>query len=311
MDQLSELRDRLMALPALEHKMSLLQGEIQKAESDVSNLLRQYEKECRDVNQMQGGSLSSFLLKVVGKYEDRLAVERREEIHAKLQYDRVVLRRDGLLRESDELSARISALRGEERAYQKELAARRDSLSVRFMEPEGRQYAELETRRMEIITQMTEIKEAQSAAARAASTARQALKSLESAEGWATFDMFTRGGVLSHMAKYSHIDSAEDCFHTLSSQLRELKTELSDVQGLSVSGLSEISSAHRIVDFWFDNIFTDLSVRGQIKDNAEEVSRILQGIRTAESALHERLREEEIKLADNKRREEELLLSLR
>lgn len=37
---------------------------------------------------------------------------------------------------------------------------------------------------------------------------------------------------------------------------------------------------------------------------------MLQGIRAAESALHERLREEEIKLADNKRREEELLLSL-
>jgi hypothetical protein len=61
------------------------------------------------------------------------------------------------------------------------------------------------------------------------------------------------------MAKYYLIDSAVESFHRLSSQLRDLKAELNDVEGLTASRLIEISSSQRTVDFWFDNIFTGLS----------------------------------------------------
>jgi len=52
-------------------------------------------------------------------------------------------------------------------------------------------------------------------------------------------------------------------------------------------------------------------VRGQIKDNAGEVRRLLSGINAAESALKTRLRAEETRLTENGRREEELLVSLK
>ena len=58
------------------------------------------------------------------------------------------------------------------------------------------------------------------------------------------------------------------------------------------------------------HIFTDLSVRGQIKDNAEEINRLLRGIGSAESALKTKQRECEAKLASNRRAEETLLVSL-
>jgi len=310
MEHLSELRDRVLMLPTLENRMMHLQKEIRTAEDEVAGLLRGYERERRDVEQIQKESLSSFMFKVIGKYEDKLEKERREEIDAKLAYDRAVTRRDSLVREKEELSSRISVLRGEERTYQTELEIRRRELANKFTGPEGARYAELENERKEIVSQITEIKEALSAAARVKSTAQEAFESLKSAEGWATYDAFTRGGIFSHIAKYSHIDSAEQSFHTLSSQLRDLKSELSDVHGLTVSGLSEISSVQRTVDFWFDNIFTDLSVRGQIKDNAGEISRLLGAIDAAESALRAKLRAEEARFEENRRREEELLLSL-
>jgi len=310
MGHLSELRDRVLMLPTLENRMMHLQKEIRTAEDEVAGLLRGYERERRDVEQIQKESLSSFIFKVIGKYEDKLEKERREEINAKLAYDRAVTRRDSLVREKEELSSRISVLRGEERTYQTELSIRRRELANKFTGPEGARYAELENERKEIVSQITEIREALSAAARVKSTAQEAFESLKSAEGWATYDAFTRGGIFSHIAKYSHIDSAEHSFHSLSSQLRGLKSELSDVHGLTVSGLSEISSVQRTVDFWFDNIFTDLSVRGQIKDNAGEISRLLDAIDAAESALRAKLRAEEAMCAENRRREEELLLSL-
>jgi len=311
MENLTELRDRVLTLPTLENRMTLLKNEIRKAEAEIAGLLQRYEQEHRDVERIQKESLSSFMLKIIGKYEDKLEKERREEIEAKLAYDRAVTRCDSLTREKEELASRISVLRVEERNYQTELAARRRSLADKLTEPEGARYTELENERRAIVSQITEIKEALSAAARAKATAQSALKSLESAEGWATYDAFTRGGIISHMAKYSHIDSAEQGFHKLSSQLRDLKSELSDVRGLTSSGLSEISSFQRTVDFWFDNIFTDLSVRGQIKDNAGEIRRLLSGINAAESALKTRLQAEETRLTENSRREEELLVSLK
>jgi hypothetical protein len=64
-----ELRDRVLALPALEKRMDLLRAEIRKAENDVSGMLRQYERESRDVEHIQKDSLSSFLLRLSGRYE--------------------------------------------------------------------------------------------------------------------------------------------------------------------------------------------------------------------------------------------------
>ena len=111
------------------------------------------------------------------------------------------------------------------------------------------------------------------------------------------------------MAKYSYIDEAEKNFNILSHDLRELRTELSDVQGLTVAGLTEISSGQRSVDFWFDNIFTDLSVRSKIIDNAKQINELTKNITSAESALKSKLNEKEKEFIKNQRSEEELLIS--
>lgn len=305
-----ELRDRVLTLPALEKRLETLSQDIRTAEDEVSSLLRQYERESRDVERMQKDSFSTFLFRLVGKYEDKLEKEQREEINAKIVYDRAVTHLEGLNRDKDDLATRIFALRADEKTYQRELENRRRELSGKLSAPDGIRYAELENERNAIISQMTEIEEALRAANRAMSTADKIAKSLDSAEGWATFDAFTRGGIISHMAKYSHIDEAEENFNVLSHNLRSLKSELSDVRGLTVSELSEISSGQRVIDFWFDNIFTDLSVRNQIKDNAEQINLLVKNINRAESALKAKLREIERDLAGNRQSEEELLLSI-
>ena len=307
---ISELRDRILTLPALEKRMTLLRKDIREAESKLSTLLWDLRRESRDVEQLTEKSLAKFLLTLVGKYEDKLDKEQREEIAAKLAYDRAAAHVEQLLQEQKTLALRISNLRDDEKAYCAELERRRSELKGRITAPENAQLAELENERSGIISQVTEIREAQSAAARAKATAARVLESLERAKRWATYDVIAGNGIISHMAKYSHIDSAEQDFYQLSSQLRNLKSELADVRGLTTAGLSEISSTQRAVDFWFDNIFTDLSVRGQIKDNAAEVSRLLGTIRAVEASLKSSLSSETARLENNKLREEELLLSL-
>ena len=307
---ITELRDRILTLPALEKEMDILRKEILEATFEVSKLLRQYEKESRDVEQIQKSSLSAFLYQIIGKYEDKLRKEQREEIDAKLAYDRAATHLESLEQEKTALASQITDLQADKKAYNAELENRRRALVEQLAGPEAAEYAELERERSEIISQNTEIRQALSAAAHAKSTAQKALKSLKSAQGWATYDALTRGGIISHMTKYSHIDDAERLFHTLSSQLRYLQAELKDVQGLNASGLQEISSDQRAVDFWFDNIFTDLSVRRKVMDNADEIERVLRSIRTVESKLNTRRKHLESRLEKNKSREESLLLSV-
>ena len=310
MEPITELRDRILTLKPLESKMAHLQNELHETELEVDRLLMQYERESRDVERIQRETLSSFLQKIIGKYEDRLEKERREEIEAKLAYDRAVMRREDLLREKEELSSRIAVLREEDQKYQAELTARKQELAGRLTEPEGILYADLAFERTIISAAIAEIKEARAAAARAKGTAKRAIKELESAEGWATYDVFLGKGLISHAVKYSHIDDAEHCFHLLSSQLRDLRAEVKDVRGLDDTGLHAVSAGQRTIDFFFDNIFTDLSVRGQIRDNAAEIQRLLSTINALEARLKKLLQEEEAKLRENRRREEELLLSL-
>ena len=306
---LNELRDRIKELPAQEKKLAALYKDLRRVQNEVSELLWKYKQELGDVERLEKESFSTFLLKLVGKYEDKLEREQQEEISAKLAYDRATAELEELSQKRDLLKKHIDDLKEDERQYQAELDKRRVELS-KLTGDDAQQYTQLENERKAIYAQLTEINEALYAASNAKATANSARESLKSAQGWATYDAFTRGGIITHIAKYSHIDNAERDFSVLSSQLRTLRKELSDVKGLSTNGLTEISSSQRAVDFWFDNIFTDLSVRGKIRDNAEEINRLLGSISYVESTLKTKRRECEAKLTANRRAEEALLLSI-
>jgi len=307
---LLEKRDRVLMLPALENRMTLLEEEIREAQDDLSKLLRQYERESRNVEQLEKESFSAFLLRLIGKYEDKLEEKQREEINAKLAYDSAVTHLDNLTKEKHELASRILVLKAEEKTFHAELKNRQAKIAEQLTEPQGIRYTELENERNNIIAQITKLEEALRVTALAISTAQEIAISLDKAEGWATFDVFIRGGILMHLAKYSHIDDAEKNFHILSSQLRELQYELRDVHDLPIPSLNEISSTQRSIDFWFDNIFTSLSVRGKIQDNAQEISQLLDSISGIEATLKSKLKEHKNKYIQNRHFEEELLISI-
>jgi len=292
-------------LNVLEKRMQAMRSETTKAKDEVARQLRNYERESKDVERLQKDSFSTFLFKLVGKYEDKLEKEQRDEINAKINYDRAVTHLEQLENERRELGTRITNLKLEAQIFETELDNRRQMLAGKLSEPTGIHFAWLEDQRNDIISQITVIEEALKVAVRAKNTAKQVAKSLESAESWATFDVFGGRGVITHMAKYSHIDDAEEKFNILSHDLRELRDEIGDIQGLT-----DISSGQRAVDFWFDNIFTSLSVRQKVADNAGQIKNLIGGIRQAENALKEKLSEKEKEFAKNRQQEEELLLSI-
>lgn len=311
MDNIDQIRDELRSLPAYRNRLSGILSCIQKGESETASLLHSYEQERRDVEKMQQESFSAFALRLFGKYEDRLEKEQQEELAAKVAYDEAVMNLEELRHEEQEIRKHIAVLEQKSQEYEAELEARKADLRRRLSEPDGQRYRELDEERQMLCNQITEINEAARVASRASSTAQEALESLRKAENWATYDIFAKGGIISHAAKYSHVDAAQSNFHRLRSLMTELKRELADVQGLQSPQLNEVSGGQRIVDFWFDNIFTDISVRSQIKDNSAQIQQMMSGINRVQSALSSKLRELNSHMEQNSKQEEDLLLRMK
>ena len=142
-----------------------------------------------------------------------------------------------------------------------------------------------------------EVREAVEAAELAADRLELARKTLGSAGDWATYDTFFGGGMFSDMVKYQRMDEAQRLLHDADQALRNLSVELADVgvnavvQGLAVDGLTQT------FDVWFDNIFSDWSVRSRITEaasRAEASADVVHQIRV-------RLAQEERDLAERER----------
>lgn len=306
---LAEIRDSIQALPALCAKREGVVRRLAESQSAAAALLAQYEKERRDVEKLERESFSNFLLRTVGQFERKAERELQQEAEAKARYDKAAALAFELEREMVRLNAAIGELEALSRDYEARLRKKRDEWLARLSEPEGRRLAELEQERHRLLGQCTEVDEAAAAVRRAAATAEGARDSLEDADSWATWDLWGGGGILTHAAKYSHVDDAEAAFNTLAAQLRELRAELADVEGFSPPELTEIGTGERAMDFWFDNLFTDYFVRAQIRDNADQLDDLLDALGGLDGHLQARRGQLEERLAENGRQWEDLLVT--
>ncbi len=278
-----ELKNKIAALPVLQERMKSLSGRMYEAQDDVKSLLRKYQDEALDVDGLQVDKLSNTLLKLIGKHEGKVQKETREMLSAKLEYDKAVERVHQLTNDRAELAGKISELSESKKTFDVEFARRESLLKSKISDEAFISYTQLENRQQHLSTQLAETEEAIHAADRVISAASSALGHLDSAEGWATYDVWSRGGILSHMAKYEHIDDAQAQMNHLSSLIRDFESELKDVNMHQVCQTVGIDSTTRAVDFWFDNIFTDLNVRDKIREDISQVNLL---IRQVESIIN-------------------------
>ena len=284
---LLEIRNRLTMLPTLEERSNKLRARLSEAENEVKALMERFEAESLDVEKMKAESLSVYILKTIGKFEGKLNKETEQMLKAKMEYDKGSEKVKELQLQRSEAEDRLATLNQEKRAYEAELNKREEMLRNNITSEASKKYRELEAAQDLLSRQLGETDEALRAANRVISTADQAMEHLKSAEKWATYDIWLKGGILSHMAKYEHIDNAEEAFNRLSSQMDDLQRELKDINISGAPGFTGIDSTTRAVDFWFDNIFTDLNVRNRIRDDSEQLRDLCNKVDEVISKLEE------------------------
>ena len=207
---------------------------------------------------------------MVGKLDGKLDQERKEVYAAKVKLDAAEQELAGIESDISEIQGQLNEIRVAEVQYQDELLKKRAALKASGTETAD-QIIEIEQKITAMEAQKREIKEAISAGISARGTADRILSELDSADGWNTWDMFGGGGIITHMAKHSHLDSAQDLVSELQGKLRRFKTELADIQ-ITANMQVNVDGFLRFADYFFDGLFADWAVGDHINQSMNSVS---------------------------------------
>lgn len=300
-DDLFALQQKVAKKPLLESKLYELHTQRRQYDNQVISLLVAFRKEQEDVEKLEGRSLTNYFYQVIGKLDDKLDQERKEAYAAKVKLDAAERELAGIESDIKEIQEQITDVLVAEARYKDALELKR-----RQLKDSGTQVADqilsMEERIASLQAQEQEIKEAISAGFSARSTADRILSELEDADGWNTWDILGGGGIITHMAKYSHLDEAQDLVQQLQSQLRRFKTELADIQ-ISANMQVNIDGFLRFADYFFDGLFADWAVGDKISQSLSsvsntksEINRMLDKLNDMERAVDQKIQQKKTKL---------------
>lgn len=270
-DTLFELQRKIASKTSLEAKLQELQDQKWEFDRKVTSLRVAFREEQADVEKLEGRSLSNYFFQVVGKLDDKLTKERQEAYAARVKLDAAERELSGIEADIAEIYAQLADVRRAQEQYDAALAQKRYDLRASDT-AEGQKIRDMEQKLAALQSYKQEIREAINAGSSARGTADQILRELDSARNWNTWDTFGGGGIVTHVAKHSHLDSAQDLTEELQRKLRKLKTELADIK-ITADSQVNIDGFLRFADYFFDGLFADWAVGNRISESISSVSR--------------------------------------
>lgn len=294
---LRAIKDELVNLPRVKQKLQNTIIQLEYAQTDVRKALNLVESEARDVAALEKENFFTMLLKMANKYNGKFEKEEKEFLEAKLNYDCAVQKEEVLQKDCDVLKVTLEELEHKKAAYEEALIQKGEMLMHSLTSEQGKDYRQLELERNKATVYLNELGEALTAANNVNETIKRIKGHLDKARDWASYDMWCGNGIFSHMAKYEHIDDAKREFRSLFEGLYKLQKEMKDIgYDLAIDEIG-IDSTTRTLDFWFDNIFTDMVVRNKIEDDLESMNGLERRVSTVLSELINKKREVETQLS--------------
>jgi len=286
-DTLLGYHENILVLKA---KISDNRKQLEEKNNELNSFLQIMKKEQKDVEALEGLSISSILSKVSGSYDEKLKKESEEYLLAKIRYDE---QNTSILN----LKKEIERQQIEIRALENEHARLKEHILISY--PEGIALSsEIEAKKKELFYVRKEIVEAINAVENVVSLASEAENKLSSAKSWSTYDTFFGGGIIGDLVKYSKLDEANQHIANINSAAEIMKKELKDVDLAIENKMEHIGGGERFIDIAFDNIFSDWSIRGKISSNLEHIQRFLSDLHSISDHLRKKMIEIDRELAN-------------
>ncbi|MFE7406314.1 hypothetical protein [Isoptericola sp. NPDC057559] len=262
--------------------------------------------ETEDVRRLESLSLSRVWAGLRGDRAQRLDAERAEQQAAEYVAATAQARHDAVARELAAVEAGLAALGDVEARWGAALAVKEQWVRGGG----GAAAAELAAvaeRTGAWRAEQREIAEARAASEDAARALAAAADELRGADAWSTYDTFFDGGAFASMAKHDRLDRAADLLRRADGALRRLTVELGDLGEQGIGGVG-VDGFTRTLDIWFDNIFTDWSVRNRIAEARDRVGAAGRAVDAVRRRLAERAGTADAELAVLAARRETLLV---
>ena len=312
MERLDELNRQLRQLVdqmARRHKVKAMVEHLEGRQLDLASQARQLKeqtyREQLDVDRLEGFSLAKLFYQLSGRLDEQLEKEEAEACAAALRYDAKRRELETVERDLADRRRELDSLENCQETYQRlleEKAAVMKSMNAYY----GDRICALEERITYLGAQDREIQEAIQAGQAALVDIDAIQGSLSSAEGWGTFDLLG-GGLISDIAKHSHLDEAQRQVNALQRSLSRFRTELADV-AIQADLQIQVDGFLRFADYFFDGIFADWAVMDRIRNSKNQVADVERSVRSVLDRLNRSLSASRQEREAKKRELDELVL---
>ncbi len=290
-------------------KKQLLQcnSDNESNKAKLEALMAQLKKEERDVEKLNGMSLSNFYYSLINRKTERLDKEEVEVLTVKKEIDEL----KAYITEGEKEYVNLLEREQDETILQADykLALSRKQRYIQEWLPNIWEQME----QADFVIQdhnrlLLEIQEAMTASGKVMVKIHDTLKALESAENWGTWDILG-GGMITTMAKHGEIDKAQAIMQQLKYELRHLNNELEDV-GQGINFNVEIDEFLSIADYLFDGLLVDISVQSKINNAQSQMKQLERKVQDIQATLRVGYRSNEEQINHQKIAIEQLMSSV-
>ncbi|QKE84285.1 hypothetical protein [Arthrobacter sp. NEB 688] len=270
----------------LRQVLTVLDRELEEARRELGLVERRHRLEADDVRRLEGVGWSALVAAVRGTRTGELDRERAEEAAARYALQAASARVADLESRRASTAERLGRLGDTPGRVERARRAHAEAVRAAGSSPELETVLD-ELARVE--AQATELDEATTAGRRAAHELAAARERLGSAQSWSTYDTWLGGGLVASMVKHDRLDDAGRHVGAAQTALADFARELGDVGAVGALRADlGVGPTMRTVDVWFDNLFTDLSVRARIKDSLVDVDAAALAVRDVLAELGRR-----------------------
>jgi hypothetical protein len=309
-DALVRATERRAERSRLATRLESLRAAVDEAARSAATARTGLAEEERDVAKLESFSATRIWASLRDTRLSDLDRERAERDAAAYAVAEAEGRRAALQRDADALEAELATYASADDDHVAALVAK-DTWVRENGAPGAEELAAIAEELGTLLARDKELMEAGRAAVEARRLLAEAEDRLRRARDWSNWDAFGGGGFFTDMMKYDRIDEAVGTLRAADRALKALSRELADV-GMRVAASVNVRSVNvrgldQAFDVWFDNIFSDLSVRSRVVDAHDTVRRVLAELVAMMSPLRADIDAGTARLAELNRRREELL----
>lgn len=302
-ESLARVIDQQRKRNKLRAKKREMEVSLQELTAKLNALEQRLYYEKKDVEKLEGLSLTALFYQVLGSKEAQLEKERQEYLAAKLRYDECKQEVEQLKHDLQQINQELKEYAHVDQEYERLLKEKEDLL-MRSQGEASQRLIKLSEEGTEAQADLREVEEAIDAGEKVLGVLHEMLDALSSAQGWGTWDMLGGGFFSTHM-KHERINESKHYAQEVQYYLRAFQRELADVdRGLLRDVHLEVGGFLGFADYFFDSLIVDWVVQSKINHSlrkAEELYQQVEGVLYSLSRTREGLKQKIERLAKERK----------